>query len=317
MMNDHYKRIWRRWIGALAVLAAASGSTVPAHAKVSAPLAISANTERLAAGSGTFAFDGWAGPSLTIWYYVPAAITTRTPVVFVMHGRGRDADRYRNEWAALAEANGFILAVPEFDNARFKGTDAYNRGGFQNADGSLRPRPNWTFSAIEPLFDAIKARTGSMVPSYGIYGHSAGAQFVHRFALFMPEARFHAAVTANAGAYAMPDRTLAYPFGLRDTPVDEAGLKHALAKPMVVLLGTADNDPNHESLPREPEAMAQGPHRFARGRAFYDAAKAKAAALGVRFAWQLRTVEGVGHNNARMAVAAAPIIGQPLGGAAR
>lgn len=319
MTNEHSVLAGRRRLTAIAILIAATTCmTTTSSAAPTAPVAaaVPGAPARLAAGSGTFAFDNWAGPRLTIWYHVPASITASTPVVFVMHGRGRDADRYRDEWAALAEANGFILAVPEFDNARFKGGDAYNRGGFQNADGSIRPRANWTFSAIEPLFDAVKARTGSAVATYAIYGHSAGAQFVHRFALLMPEARFHAAVSANAGAYAMPDLGAAYPFGLRGAPVDEAGLKRALAKPMVVLLGTADNDPGHESLPREPEAMAQGPHRFARGRAFYDSARAKAAALGVRFAWQLRTVEGVGHKNDLMAVAAAPMLGQPSGDAA-
>ena len=53
--------------------------------------------------------------------------------------------------------------------------------------------------------------------------------------------------------------------------VDEAGLKAMLQRPLVVLLGTADTDPNHPELRRTPEAMVQGPHRFARGNFFYTA----------------------------------------------
>src|SRR3546814_9157712 len=70
------------------------------------------------------------------------------------------------------------------------------------------------------------------------------------------------AISANAGSYTMPVVDVDYPFGLRGAPVDEAGLKRALAMPLVVLLGTADNDPHHPSLPDQPEAMAQGPYRL-------------------------------------------------------
>jgi poly(3-hydroxybutyrate) depolymerase len=236
-------------------------------------------------------------------------VTAATPIVFVMHGHGRDPDRYLREWTPLADANRFILVVPEFDNARFPGSRSYNHGNFRDAQGRERPRDSWSFSAIDPLFDEVRARTGSQVPTYAIYGHSAGAQFVHRFALFMPEARFHAAVSANAGSYAFPTFDVAFPFGLGGTPVDQAALARALAKPMVILLGTADIDPDDDNLPRQPEAMRQGPYRLARGEAFYAAAKAKAAELGVRFGWQLKYAKGIGHSNGDMAAFAAPLLG--------
>jgi hypothetical protein len=35
---------------------------------------------------------------------------------------------------------------------------------------------------------------------------------------------------------------------------------------VVLLLGEEDNDPNHEELLKTPEAEAQGPPRFARGK---------------------------------------------------
>lgn len=273
------------------------------------PAASEAAVERIGVGEGTFEFSGWDGPALRIHYLVPSGVSATTPIVLVMHGRGRNADGYHAAWAGLAETNGFILAVPEFDNVRFPGSETYNYGHFRDADGRVRPRKSWSFSAIEPLFDEIRARTGSRVATYAIYGHSAGAQFVHRFALFMPEARFHAAVSANAGSYAFPTLDVDFPFGLDESPVDEATLARALSKPMVVLLGTADTDPDHQSLPRQPQAMAQGPNRFERGQAFYAAARAKAAELGVPFLWELKYAEGVAHSNAKMAAFAAPFLG--------
>lgn len=264
--------------------------------------------ERLLAGDGRFQFDGWAGPAIQVWTHVPAAVEASTPVVIVMHGRGRDADRYLAEWRDLAEQHRFILAVPEFDAERFPRANAYNHGHFRTQDGASRPRETWTFSAIEPLFDAVKQRTGSQVEGYGLYGHSAGAQFVHRFALLMPEARYRVAVSANAGSYAFPDLEIDYPFGLHGAPVDEADLKAALQRPLTILLGTADTDPNHASLPRGARADRQGEHRLARGEAFFEAGRAAAARLGVPFGWRIAHAPGVAHQNGGMAQTAAPIL---------
>jgi len=296
-------------IGPLAFGLAGIAAWTSAAAPASGPVAVAAmTTERLSRGDGRFTFDGWAGPPIRVWTHVPPRAGADTPIVIVMHGRGRDADRYRDEWKGLAASRGFILAVPEFDDRRFPGANAYNHGWFRETDGTPRPRAQWSFSAIEPLFDEIKRRSGSTVERYALYGHSAGAQFVHRFILFTPEARYHAAVTANAGSYAFPRLDIDYPFGLRGTPVDEAGLKAALGKPVVVLLGTADIDPRHPSLPRGPNADAQGPHRLARGHAFHAAGRRTAGDMGVPFGWVVRQAPGIGHENGRMATVAAPLL---------
>lgn len=255
-----------------------------------------------------FLFDGWAGPALRVWYQAPDEVTATTPVVFVMHGVKRDADRYFAEWAPLAARHGFILVVPEFTHADFPGALGYNTGYFENRDGTTRPRELWSFAAIEPLFDAVKARTGTRVPAYALYGHSAGGQFVHRYVLFTPGARLSRAVAANAGWYTMPDLTVAYPYGLAGSPVESSALKLALEKPLTILLGTADTNVNDPNLRKTPEANAQGPHRHARGERFYGAGKAAAGQLCAAFGWRLEKVPGVGHENGRMAIAAASLL---------
>lgn len=50
--------------------------------------------------------------------------------------------------------------------------------------------------------------------------------------------------------------------GGTDLEIDIAAFFSA---PLTILLADADDDPRHRSLRRAPEAMAQGPHRFARG----------------------------------------------------
>ena len=118
------------------------------------PAVAASKAERLAPGDGMFRFSGWAGPALDVYYHLPIRLGPTTPIVIVMHGVGRDAERYRNDWSALAEVNGFIVAVPEFDREDFRGSRSYNYGGFRDRSGKMIPRERWTFSAIEPLFDA-------------------------------------------------------------------------------------------------------------------------------------------------------------------
>lgn len=272
------------------------------------PAAASSLSAAAADKTGTFAFENWAGPLLRVWYWAPSKVVADTPIVFVLHGVKRDADRYLAEWKPIAQHHGFIVVVPEFSNVSFPGSRGYNTGYFVEADGSPRPRAQWSFAALEPLFDAIKARTGSEVPRYALYGHSAGAQFVHRYVLFMPEARLSHAVAANAGWYTLPALDTAYPYGLAGTPVAESDLKRALGKPLTILLGTADTDRADPNFRTTKEADAQGAHRFARGQGFHAAGRAAAARLAVPFGWRLQEVPGVGHDNAAMAVAAAPLL---------
>jgi poly(3-hydroxybutyrate) depolymerase len=277
-------------------------------AGLAAPLAAMAEEPSTNAGKGRFVFSGWDGPPLPVWYQLPENVAADTPVVVVMHGVNRDADRYRDEWAELALAHRFIVIVPEYSRADFPGSDGYNTGFFTSADGTPRPRNLWSFAAIEPLFDEVRRRFGTAVPRYTLYGHSAGAQFVHRYVMFMPEARIEQAIAANAGWYTMPDPALAFPYGVKGAPVTTENFKSVLAKPLTILLGTADTDINDPDLRTTAEANRQGPHRLARGQSFYAEGQALAGRTGTPFGWRVEFVPGVGHKNGLMAQAAAKLI---------
>lgn len=258
-----------------------------------------------APGKGRLAFTDWAGPALPIWYHAPAAITPGTKIVFVMHGMARNGDEYRDQWSDLAAKYGFLLLVPTFGNADFPGFESFNYGNVIAPDGRRRPQEQWAFTAIERIFDQVKSSTGITAPTYYIYGHSAGAQFVHRLFFFLPDARAGKLISANAGAYMLPDFATEHPYGLKGSGVTEADLKIALSRPVRVLLGEADMDPNHRPMPRTPEANAQGLHRFSRGLNYFKIASEQTVKLGVPFGWRIATVPGVAHSNTLMAPHAA------------
>lgn len=263
----------------------------------------------LPAGNSELQFSNWSGPAIRVRLFVPDSVTESTPIVIVMHGASRDVDRYFNDWQAQGELHAFIVVVPEFPKSDFKGSARFNLGNvFDPENGDLRPEDLWTFSAIEPLFDQVVAVTGSSQSGYTLFGHSAGSQFVHRFIYYKPNARATRVIAANAGWYTLPFYGAKYPYGLDESGIDPATLQSVFARDVVILLGDADTDPNHESLRKTPEAELQGPHRYARGVMMYRIAEVKAAELGYEFNWRLRKVAGAGHHDSQMAPAAAELV---------
>lgn len=250
-----------------------------------------------------FVFEQWKGPDIPVWLYVPPSVDRETaPIAIIMHGARRDPDRYRDEWVSEADKHGFVVVAPGFSRADFPKANGYNLGAMRDAEsGQWRDNAFWSFSAIEPLFDAVVARLGSKQDGYTLYGHSAGSQFVHRSLFFRPGPRVKRYLAANAGWYTFPDFAVPFPFGLGGTELDETDIRMALAKDVVILLGDQDNDPQGSSLNRSAGAMAQGPHRFARGQTFFAAARDLAKRKGWDFGWSLRIVEGVAHSNGDMA----------------
>jgi len=260
-------------------------------------------------GRSEFVFDGWSGPPISTRLFVPDGFSPDTPIIVVVHGWSRDVDRYFADWSALGEEYGFVVLVPYFPVKDFPGANEFNLGNVFDAEsGVRRPEAEWTFSAIEPLFDNVIAMLGSNQDEYTLYGHSAGSQFVHRYLYYKPEARVKKYLAANAGWYTLPDFATKYPYGLGEAGVAKKALAAALGKDVVLLLGREDTDFNDPNLRKTPEALLQGLNRFARGLKMYDVAKGSAEELGAGFEWQQVIVDDAGHVNAQMARAAAELV---------
>lgn len=272
--------------------------------------------DALSGGPGLFTFDGWAGPALPVWTYLPPDVDrTTAPIVVVMHGTRRDADRYRDEWIEPANTHGLIVVVPEFGRRDFDGSAGYNLGYVFTEEGvGERPRTLWSFAAIEPLFNRVRQMLGNRQAGFTLYGHSAGGQFVHRYLMYMPDAPVLRYLPANAGWYTLPEPGVAYPYGIDGALLPLTSVTASFDKDVTILLGTRDSDPEHPSLRRTPEALAQGSHRLARGLHFVERAQALGSVLGTPVRWNVALVEGAEHSNAQMAVGAAPLVASQLSG---
>lgn len=269
-----------------------------------------AEQQVLPEGTSTFTFADWSGPQFKVWAHVPQGIDpAHAPILIVMHGQRRDADRYIRQWSEVAERCGFVAIAPEFSRDSFPTSREYNLGHLtERGETRLRARERWSFAAIEPLFDAVVARLGGSQQGYTLYGHSAGSQFVHRFLLTQRETRAERVLAANAGWYTLPTFALDFPYGLNGTDLEQADLERALTSDVIVLLGDRDTDPQDDSLNRSEGAMQQGEHRYARGRYFYSFGAEMARRQNWQFGWRARSVPGVAHDNGGIARAAGELV---------
>ncbi|HET8801100.1 MAG TPA: hypothetical protein VFN01_07945 [Marinobacter sp.] len=250
---------------------------------------------------------------MRLWYTRPDKLTANTPVVLVMHGGRRDADVYRDFWGAYANEYNVLIVAPEISEEDFPTGWGYQTGNWVTPDsssvdatkGHRNPPEQSSFAAVERAFDKLREAFALEDNEYDIWGHGSGAQFVTRMVMLYPQARIGTAVAANSGTYTFPDWSLPLRYGLKNTGIDEEDLKPAYAHHLVIMLGTADNDPSHRLLSKLDIAIAQGAHRLEKGKNFYAANKAKAEELGTEFNWELETVYGIGHSGQAMSVAGA------------
>ena len=267
--------------------------------------------------------------------------------VIVIHGTGRNASSYYNTIVSAASAAGAgsetILLAPHF-LIQADITDLHlgseilywAEPGWKQGDASLNPSPAGisSFSVI----DSISMRLAANFPNLEqivICGHSAGGQFVQRYAagnlvdgtLTRERGISVRYVVANPGSYMYLDGQRwvtgtgynfavpsplppgctttynAYKYGLDGIPVG-----HYMAIPsaadirenyrlrrVTYLIGELDTSTTDPDLDVSCEANTQGSYRRERGEVFREYLHDFYATTGVCHDWSL--VPGVGHNS--------------------
>ena len=240
---------------------------------------------------------------IPVYFYLPGSLSSSTPQVVVMHGIDRNAYNYGLAWTEFASRNGWIVIAPEF-NATDWTTDAYNLGNMftgNSGSGSLNPKEKWTFTLVSDIQRMIVRGFGLRDSTFILWGHSAGAQFVHRKVFFSYDPLIKVAISANAGWYTAPDTAVVFPWGVRHQflSLTSADLQQFVSRNLVLMRGTADTL-RDSHLDVDPLSDAQGRNRFERAAYFYRSGIAVSPSLQ----WKLIDVPNVGHDYRLMAVAA-------------
>ncbi|WKZ13066.1 MAG: alpha/beta hydrolase [Gammaproteobacteria bacterium] len=227
------------------------------------------------------------------------------PAVFVIHGTNRNADDYLGY---LDDLDTLVIA-PEFQEA---GPGLYWSSGWKQGDKS---RDSERVSSFEVLDRMVE-----MFHGVAVIGHSAGGQFVSRYAAGT-RMQGLAYIVANPSSYMYLDasRPVAgecpdfneYKYGLEDlNSYMSAGVASDFPERNVIyLLGSLDTKVD-KYLDTSCEANRQGGNRYDRGLKYYE----HLARHYGRPVHRTVIVPGVGHSPSRMLDAARPYLAAAIAG---
>lgn len=272
--------------------------------------------------------------SIEVYYYKPPQFNEDTSVVIVIPGAGRNASDYRDSWVKSADKYNLLVLSPSYPNESYDFA-AYHLGGIveelelkspkiERVNGRIskyrmkdedikfsftKNKSDWIFDDFDLIFSSVKPIIGSKQTNYDLFGHSAGGQILHRLAIFKPNSRANRIVAANSGFYTLPDASVRFPFGTDGTLVSQEKNQRPFANKLVILLGELDDETEKRgTMLHTLNADAQGLGRFERGKYFYKYSQQMAKSAKAPFHWQLKLVEGVGHDYKKMGVAAADLL---------
>ncbi|MFI6086278.1 alpha/beta hydrolase [Streptomyces sp. NPDC051217] len=115
--------------------------------------------------------------------YVPAAYKTATtplPLVVLVHGTQRMAERYRNEFRDFAEEHACVVLAPLFPAGIVVPGDLH---GYKKIDGHGVRYDHVLLDIVEEVGQRYRVNTERLL----LQGFSGGGQFAHRFAYLHPE----------------------------------------------------------------------------------------------------------------------------------
>lgn len=292
--------------------AAAAPETVAAKPDVKAPktaMPVQSAALTFPPGAGSFHIPLAQGKkSLEVFSYQPAGADATTPIVVVMTGVDRNAATYRNDWMTVAEQYHLRVIVPRFSEQDFPGAAGYNLGNLVDAKTHRKlPASQWAFTIVDTLFSQLQKQGLTSQQQYYLFGNSAGCQFVHRMLTLLPQPQVKAAVCAAAGWWTLPDTDQHWPYGLRESPVpvSQQQLASYFAKPMLIAVGSEDDDPENHLLRRSKQAMAQGSNRLERAESYFTTSQQRAEQNNTPFNWHFMDLPDIGHSGSKMSVFAA------------
>lgn len=278
--------------------------------------------------------SGWRIP----YYrnYPLAQNSAVTSAVIVVHGTGRNARSYfAGMLAAAANAHvrdRTLVLVPDFqatDDDPAEGTARWESEGWKIGDPAVSPSGLSSFEVLDRILDRL-ANKGAFpnLVEITLVGHSAGGQFVQRYAAIGLEPslirapRIHY-VVANPSSYLYLDRYRPdlndptghhfmipqnaqcdyndYKYGLDhrnsygNRTDDNAIIAQYISRRVTYLLGDADVFDNH-SLDTDCAAALQGQNRFQRGVRYYNYIRSYFPTAP----HDLVVVPGVGHDHDKM-----------------
>jgi hypothetical protein len=259
-------------------------------------------------------------------YSIEASSDDYYRAIIVIHGTGRNSDDYYNyaKTAITAEdmTNNTLLFAPKFqtlDDDPASDEHYWKSSGWKKGSKAKNGNRTSSFAIIDDMLTKISTSFPN-VTKITIVGHSAGGQFVQRYAALNnieQTLRININVyyvVANPSSFVYPTNYRPgstsscsnfdkYKYGLENMPsymhytntkyqTNEPIIENLLSRSVYILLGTTDTTDAH-SLDTSCEGNAQGPHRYARGVSYFNHVKSLRANVN----HTKIDIQGVGHSS--------------------
>jgi len=255
----------------------------------------------------TYAY--WDKPDVELFYTTPKKIDKDTKLLFVVHGNSRNAEDYISAWLPYVENKNVILVAPRFDKRNFR---YFFLLGSANSSGVINIDSNdFINTSISSFFNFFKSKFSLNTNKYMMFGHSAGAQFVHRYMLFSNDQRISNTVIANAGWYTFLNGAN-FPYGINNSPIDisEKNIRWFMSNRSSLLIGS--NDTSLENVNSSKGALNQGRTRVDRANNYFNVLIDIAEKENIPLRWTYKVIDGVGHDYKEMTAEAANILLQNI-----
>lgn len=251
----------------------------------------------------TFAY--WDKPDVEIFYITPEIINKDTKVIFVIHGNSRNAEDYLSAWIPHVTNKNVIVAAPQFRKIDFRYfflLEMAESSGKVNSD-----KDEYINNSISLFFNYLKSKFSLSTETYSMFGHSAGAQFTHRYMLLSMDNRISNTVIANAGWYTFITDD-EFPYGINNSPINISNeqIKWFMSKKANLLIGS--DDIGFKSVNSSKGANLQGLTRVDRAANYFDSLIMSAESRGYALRWNYRVLERVDHDFKKVTPYAAQIL---------
>ena len=255
----------------------------------------------------TFAY--WNKPDVEIYYISPDVIDENTKVIFVIHGNSRNAEDYLSEWRPYIANKNVIVVAPKFTKESFKYfalLEMAQSSGKVNKDES-----EYINNSISLIFNFIKSKFSLNTQTYSMFGHSAGAQFTHRYMLLSHDKRISSAVIANAGWYTFIS-TAEFPYGIKNAPIKISSdhIRWYTASKVNLLIGS--DDVGFKSLNTSKGAQIQGINRYERANNYFNTLIKEAEKNNYVLRWNFKVLDDIDHDYKKITPIAADILLQNI-----
>ena len=254
-------------------------------------------------------YASWNKPDVELLYVLPKEINKNTKVLFIIHGGGRNVDKYLNLWRKPAIDKNVILVAPHFTRENYQ---FYATLGMAKSSGNIIDnKVNWLTNSIASFHTFFKSKFNLSTDTYLMFGFSGGSQFTHRYLMYGQDKAVEKAAIGSAGWYTFINNE-PFPYGIKNMPLESGRIEWLMSTEVLFLLGDKDNDPNHSSLNSSKGARKQGNNRLSRGWNYFDNLIKIGNRFHIPFRWRYELIEGVDHDTKLMSRAAMPFILEDL-----